>query len=110
MKILITSEGLEELHRKLREKGHEVYSCFEGFEFIPEWHIYADAFESGLINGDRCFMTAAGAEHWVDGWDYVVVTSFDRYGEGKDRNIRFGDKTLYVFPTDLRLKALLEKK
>ena len=73
MKILICGayDGLVEA---LRKKGHEAYTCYRAGWSKPiraEWHIQRDPF-SGILDGG-CFITAAGAEHWLEKWDLIFL-------------------------------------
>ena len=94
MKILIISPTLDDLLYALRKKGHEAYSCYVEFPnngsvvepvIHPEWHIDKHANIDGISDGDCCFTTLAGAEHYIDKWDYVVFRHFNEPLHGVER-------------------------
>ena len=73
MTILICGiyDGLVEA---LRNKGHEAYTCSPGIwkkPKNPKWHIKEEPI-SGILDGG-CFITMAGAEHWIDKWDLIFL-------------------------------------
>ena len=95
MKILICG-AYDQLVEALRAKGHEAYTCYLAIFGEPpkwlKWHIQKDPF-SGILDGG-CFITAAGAEHWVEKWDLIFLPNIYHYineyvnGEARD-NIFF---------------------
>ncbi|NIP56122.1 DNA cytosine methyltransferase [candidate division KSB1 bacterium] len=58
MKILVACEESQEVTKRLREKGHEAYSCdvLECSGGHPEWHIQDDVLR-----------------HLDDGWDMMIA-------------------------------------
>ena len=96
MKILIACEESQAVVTRMREKGHEAFSCdiMECSGGHPEWHIRSDVTE--LINGNCTFETQDGKKYALFGrWDmiiafppctYLTVTgnrwfNVERYGE-----------------------------
>ena len=87
MKILICG-AYDQLVEALRAKGHEAYTCFTPFAADdlkhPEWHISTELFTfwgDKLLNGDCCFKTLGGAEHYCEKWDIVFIPDYltERY-------------------------------
>lgn len=73
MRILVACEESQEVTRRLRDKGHEAYSCdiIDQSGGYPEWHIMQDVLP--LLNGDCTFKTVDGAEHTIKGkWDMII--------------------------------------
>lgn len=74
MKILMACEESQAVTIKMRENGHEAYSCDiqECSGGHPEWHIMEDVLP--LLNGDCVFRTMDGREHVIIGkWDMLIA-------------------------------------
>lgn len=74
IKILLACEESQTLTIKLREIGHEAYSCdlVDCSGEHNEWHIKDDVLP--LLNGNCTFKTLDGIEHTIIGkWDAILA-------------------------------------
>ena len=90
MKILICG-AYDELVEALRKKGHEAYTYYNTPLWKPpkvsKWHIQKDPFVGTIFDGG-CFITAAGAEHWLEKWDIIFLPDLylGYYVDGEPRD------------------------
>lgn len=74
MRVLIACEESQRVCTAFRQRGHEAYSCdiIDCSGGHPEWHIKQDVLP--LLNGNRRFTTADGAEHSISSkWDLIIA-------------------------------------
>lgn len=112
MRILVACEESQAVTIKMRERGHEAYSCdlLECSGGHSEWHIQGDVLP--LLNGRCSFITMDGAEHRINGrWDMIIafppctfltVTgnrwfNIDRYGEKAIRRLKDREEAIEFF-------------
>ena len=132
MKILILG-AYDRLVAALRAKGHEAYTCF--FSSLVtnydsslrtshyskwvespqkrEWHIDAEPFDwsldKRLLDGG-CFKTSAGAEHWVDKWDVILIPDYflEKYIKECIQNQKSRDN-VFIIPDSNKVEEVLKE-
>ena len=73
-RILVACEESQAVTVKLRELGHEAYSCDiqECSGGHPEWHTQTDVLK--ILDGNCSFKTMDGVEHTInDQWDMIIA-------------------------------------
>ena len=74
MRVLVACEESQEVCKRLREKGHDAFSCdiIECSGGYPEWHIMHDVLD--LLDGKCGFYTQDGNHHYIDDkWDMILA-------------------------------------
>ena len=116
MKILICAP-FDELVAALRAKGHEAYTCYLPYTSVDipheEWHIYTEMFTfwgDKLLDGDCCFKTSAGAEHYIEKWDIVFIPDYllERYIKRKISHSKKWDK-VFIIPGYDKVEEVLKE-
>lgn len=112
MRVLIACEESQRVCTSFRQRGHEAYSCdiIDCSGGHPEWHIKQDVLP--LLNGNRRFTTADGAEHSISSqWDLIIAHppctyltvcanryyDINRYGQKAEKRLKDREAAIEFF-------------